>query len=364
MISAIVLCAGSGSRFDNEKNKVLFKINNKCIFEYSVDLLLDKCDEVIIVCKKEEENFFKYRNVKIVYGLDYRHLSVLNGLNAASFDKVLIHDGARPYLQEEDLNNLILKLNNKDAAYLVKNVVNTIRTKDNITLNRDELVEALTPQGGNKQLFIDAINKCVEDNIIPTDDISALLHLGNFKIEAVYSSDKNIKITTKGDYKMTNVIIPRIGHSFDIHQLVTNRDLYLGGIKIDYHMGLLGHSDADCLLHAIAESFLGALSLGDLGTIFPDNDPKYKGIDSKTILKHVYDIILSKGYVVSNVDSTVYLELPKMKPHILNIRECISQILNIDIECISVKATTYEKLGPIGEGKAIAAEAVCMLIKK
>ncbi|MFI3251635.1 MAG: 2-C-methyl-D-erythritol 2,4-cyclodiphosphate synthase [bacterium] len=363
MLSAIVLCAGSGTRFDKEKNKVLFKINNKRIFEYSVDLLLKKCDEVIIVCQKEEESLFNYKNAKIVYGSNYRHLSVLNGLKEALYDTVLIHDGARPFLQEDDLDNLINKLKTNDAAFLAKKVVNTIKTTDLNTLDRNNLIEALTPQGGSKQLFIDGINECIKTNVVPTDDISCIENM-NKKIEIVFSSEKNIKITTKEDYEMNNVKIPKIGHSFDIHQLVEGRDLYLGGIKLDYHLGLLGHSDADCLLHAISESMLGALSLGDLGTIFPDNDPKYKGIDSKEILKYINKLIIEKGYVVGNIDSTVYLELPKMKPHILSIRECISQILNIDIELISVKATTYEKLGPIGEGKAIAAEAVCLLVQK
>lgn len=159
------------------------------------------------------------------------------------------------------------------------------------------------------------------------------------------------------------MIIPKIGHSFDIHKLVENRELYLGGVKLDYHLGLLGHSDADCLLHAIAESFLGALALGDLGTIFPDDDQNYKNIDSKVMLKHINSLVKNKGYSIGNIDSTVYLELPKMKPHIFEIRKCIANLLDINIDQVSVKATTYEKLGPIGEGKAIAAEAVCLLYK-
>ncbi len=360
MISAIVLCAGTGSRFDKNKNKVLFKINNKRVFEYSVDVFLEVCDEVIIVCKKEEESHFKYKNVKTVIGDDYRHLSVLNGLKEIKNDKVLVHDGARPYITKEEVLLLINKLDNNDAVFLGKKVTNTIRTINYKTLNREELIEAYTPQLTYKKLLIEGINNCIKNNTIPTDDISCIETLSN-KIDVVYTNS-NIKITTKEDYM--DVKIPKIGHSFDIHQLVENRELYLGGIKLDYHLGLQGHSDADCLLHAIAESFLGALSLGDLGTIFPDNDPKYKGIDSKEILKHIYNIVLEKGYTIGNIDSTVYLELPKMKPHILDIRNCISNILNIDISLISVKATTYEKLGPIGEGKAIAAEAVCLLIQK
>lgn len=360
MISAIVVCGGSGTRFDGNKNKVLFDINSKPIFQFSVDLLLKKCDEVIIVCKKEEEHLFEYKNCTIVYGGQQRHLSVLNGLNKAKYDKVLIHDGARPYLQENDLDKIIERINYVSAAFLAIKPKNTIKTIDLQTLDRSALIEALTPQGGSKDLFIKGINKCITEGFIPTDDICAIERLGIKDIEVIFSSEKNIKITTKEDYNMN---IPKIGHSFDIHRLVEGRDLFLGGVKLDHHLGLLGHSDADCLLHAIAESLLGALSLGDLGSIFPDTDPKYKDMDSKVILSHINYIIKNKGYNIGNIDSTVYLELPKMKPHIFEIRKCIASILDISIDLISVKATTYEKLGPIGDQKAIAAEAVCLLYK-
>lgn len=156
----------------------------------------------------------------------------------------------------------------------------------------------------------------------------------------------------------------RIGHAYDIHQLVEGRNLYLGGIKIEHTKGLLGHSDADCLLHAIAESMLGALALGDLGTHFPDNDPLCKDMDSKDILKKCYEIIKSKGYYVVNIDSTIYAEKPKIKPLSLEMRKVIANILETSIDNISVKATTFERLGPIGEEKAIAAEAVCILDNK
>lgn len=155
----------------------------------------------------------------------------------------------------------------------------------------------------------------------------------------------------------------RIGHSFDIHQLVKNRPLILGGIQIPYEKGLLGHSDADVLLHAIAEAMLGALSLGDLGTYYPDTNPKFKDINSMIILKEVYEMIRQKGYVVGNIDSTVYAELPKMNPFITQFKQNISKNLNIQEDQIAVKATTYEKMDAIGEKKAIAAEAVVLLKK-
>ena len=156
----------------------------------------------------------------------------------------------------------------------------------------------------------------------------------------------------------------RIGHSVDIHRLVENRKLILGGIEIPYELGLLGHSDADVLLHAISEAIIGALALGDLGTFFPDNDPKYKNIDSKILTKEIVNIMENKGYEVNNLDCLLILEKPKMRPHIDNIRKSISELLHTDIDNVNVKATTNEKMGEIGRGEAIQAHAVILLRKK
>ena len=142
------------------------------------------------------------------------------------------------------------------------------------------------------------------------------------------------------------------------------RKLILGGIEIPFEKGLLGHSDADALLHAIAESLLGALSLGDLGTHFPDTDPKYSGIDSKILLKKCYELVLEKGYVISNIDTMIYAEAPKMKPYINLMRESIANILNININQISIKATTYEKMDAIGRGEAIACDSTVLIERK
>ena len=153
----------------------------------------------------------------------------------------------------------------------------------------------------------------------------------------------------------------RIGYSRDTHILVEDRELFLGGVKIPFEKGLLGHSDADVLLHAIAEAILGALALGDLGSHFPDNDPKYKGIDSKILLKEVFKMMKEKGYKIGNVDTMLILELPKMKPYILAIRESIASLLETSLDNVSVKATTNEKMGYLGENMAIEANAVVLL---
>ena len=153
----------------------------------------------------------------------------------------------------------------------------------------------------------------------------------------------------------------RIGHGYDVHKLVEGRSLILGGVEIEYDKGLLGHSDADVLLHAISDAILGAASLGDIGTHFPDTDPKYKGADSLVLLREVCDIVRKRGYEIENIDSTVLAEKPKLRPYVDEMRARISAYTNIDIDRISIKATTEEGLGFTGEGLGIAAHAVCLL---
>lgn len=155
----------------------------------------------------------------------------------------------------------------------------------------------------------------------------------------------------------------RIGHGYDVHRLVEERALILGGVAIPYDKGLLGHSDADVLTHAIMDALLGALALGDIGKHFPDSDPAYAGADSLVLLRHVAALIAAKGYAVGNVDATILAQRPKLAPHIPQMRELIAAALGVATEQISVKATTEEGLGFTGEGLGIAAHAVCLLEK-
>ncbi len=155
----------------------------------------------------------------------------------------------------------------------------------------------------------------------------------------------------------------RIGNGYDIHQLVTGRPLILGGIEVPHSSGLLGHSDADVLIHAIMDALLGALGMGDIGHYFPPSDPKWKGADSKILMEQVAAIIQSAGWKIGNIDSTVVAEQPKLKPHLKPMRNAIAKILQIEIEQISIKATTNEKLGPVGREEGICAYAVVLLIK-
>ena len=155
----------------------------------------------------------------------------------------------------------------------------------------------------------------------------------------------------------------RIGQSIDIHQLVEGRDLYIGGVKIDHDKGLLGHSDADVLLHAIIESIIGALGLGDIGKHFPDTDDRYKGISSIKLLHHVGELLRENNFKIGNIDATIICQKPKLAPYIVPMREKIAAACGVSVEQVSVKATTEEKLGFTGEGLGISAHCVCLLVK-
>ncbi len=155
----------------------------------------------------------------------------------------------------------------------------------------------------------------------------------------------------------------RIGHGFDVHRLVVGRKCIIGGVEIPFEKGLDGHSDADVLLHAICDALLGAAALGDIGKHFPPSDMRFKGIDSRELLRHVVELLNKKNYVVQNIDATVICEVPKLSPHTEKMRAKIASDCAVNIDCINVKATTTEKLGFTGRGEGIAAEAVCLIAK-
>jgi 2-C-methyl-D-erythritol 2,4-cyclodiphosphate synthase len=153
----------------------------------------------------------------------------------------------------------------------------------------------------------------------------------------------------------------RIGHGYDVHKLVEGRKLIIGGVEIPFEKGLLGHSDADVLVHAVMDALLGAAALGDIGRHFPDTDEKYRGADSLVLLKHVMDILNEKGYEVENIDATIIAQKPKMSPYIPSMAGNIAKVLKKDIDCVNIKATTEEHLGFTGRGEGISAHCVCIV---
>lgn len=155
----------------------------------------------------------------------------------------------------------------------------------------------------------------------------------------------------------------KIGYGYDVHKLAADRNLILGGVEVPFHKGLLGHSDADVLIHAVIDAILGALAKGDIGTLFPDDDEQYKNIDSRILLRKVAGLLHTEGFKIGNVDSTICAQAPKLQPFILKMRENIAFDLNCEISQVSVKATTEEEMGITGEGKAISAMAVVLIAK-
>lgn len=375
MFDCLLLMAGSGTRTSLAYNKVKYLINDKPIFEYSLDLFLNikECNHVIMVVKEDEyDEFKKYENdrIKVVIGGATRFASVLNGANASTTDIILIHDAARPNIKEEYVINLYNSALKNKAVCLGVKVKDCIRSVSDTsyTLERNGLWQIQTPQAVDRKLLIQGLESNKFENYY--DDCEVLEK--NFGINSVVIEGdyNNIKVTTDEDFKYMEYIMNqkevkyRIGHSKDTHRLVEGRRLVLGGVEIPFHLGLLGHSDADVVYHAIVESIIGALGMGDIGKLFPDTDLKYKDMNSSYFMKEIYKIMNEQGYEINNLDVTIYIEKPILKNYKPIMEENICSLLHTKLENVNVKATRGEGLGYIGNMEGISAEAVCMLIKK
>ena len=361
MFSVVILCAGDSSRFELNGNKTLLPLFNMPVFMNSVKRFQEFTDDIIVVCKYEEKDMFLAYYDNVISGGKTRTESAYLGVFSAKYDKVFIHDGARPYVDKEDIIKLIEVSKDTDLAFLGSTLVDSIKDENYNNLAREKYFLAYTPQYVKREDYIYAYNKREKEY---SDDVSLIQGVLGKKPVMVNSNRHNIKITTLDDYLFLSKYQYRIGHSLDIHRLVENRKLILGGVNIPYELGLLGHSDADACLHALSEAFLGALALGDLGHFYPDDSENTKDMDSKIILKECYQRVLDNGYKLANADIMIYAEKPKLSPYIDLMRESISSILGVNKALISIKATTAEKLGVIGEGKAIASEATVLIQKE
>lgn len=368
MISAIIVAAGSGTRMGLNKNKIFIKLENMSLYIKSI-LALQPSDETILVIREEDRADIIYELkkhnlefVKLVAGGASRQESVYNGIKASSGDIVLIHDAARPYVNKDDIKSLVNTLNDCDAAILGAKAVDTLKLVDsdlNIidTPDRSRIYHAQTPQAFKRDLILKAHNWANEQGYSFTDDAALIEAMGN-NVKIVESTGKNIKITKPEDISMSSF---RIGHGFDVHKLVEDRELIICGEHIPYDKGLLGHSDSDVATHALMDAMLGAAAMGDIGRHFPDNDPNLKNADSIELLKHVDKIIRDKGYYLYQADITIIAQAPKLAPYINTMRQNIAAALNMDIDNINVKASTTEKLGFCGRGEGMACEAVALI---
>lgn len=300
----------------------------------------------------------------VVAGGETRADSVRHGLEAASGELVAIHDAARPFVSQAVITAALQAAAQTGAAAPAVPVKDTIKVADadgrvQNTPDRATLYAVQTPQCFSRKLYLEALERVTGDKAhLVTDDCS-LFELAGMPVTLTQGEYENYKITTKEDLQKEKTM--RIGHGYDVHRLVEGRKLILGGVDIPYEKGLLGHSDADVLLHAIMDAVLGAAALGDIGKHFPDTDPAYKGADSLALTRAVAKLIAEHGYTVGNIDATILCQAPKLAPHIAAMRQNIADAFGIPLDAVSVKATTEEHLGFTGEGLGIAAHAVALL---
>lgn len=385
---AIILAAGKAKRMGGEIPKQFMMIDGEPMIAKTFKAFADceNIDKILVVTSVEqmdkcrdilEENLSQQQLKKllgIIKGGLERQESVFNalkflkekgicsletkGIDTEVSDIVLVHDGARPYVSEEIIKNAINVADEMGGAVVCVKPKDTIRTSDE-TLDRDKLMAVQTPQAFKFQLIYEAHKSAYLENFLGTDDAGLYERLG-YKIGIVDGSYKNIKITTPEDLPMDI----RVGNGFDVHKLVEGRKCIIGGVDIPHEKGLLGHSDADVLAHAITDALLGAANLGDIGEIFPDTDPAYKGADSLILMSKVASLLREKGYQIGNIDATVICERPKLAIHREAMIENIAKALDIHKGRVSIKATTTEKLGFTGRGEGIAAQAVVLLKTK
>ena len=376
-VSVIIVAAGNSTRM-NGLDKQFIEIDSMPVIAKTIKAFND-CEEVfeIIISTKEssidklnelcnEYNFYKVKN--IVCGGDTRAKSVQNAFICVDnkAELVAIHDGARPLVKSDDIKNVFSNAKKYGASALCVPVKDTIKVSADgfiaDTPDRSKLYAAQTPQVFKYEVYKKAIEN-IDPNV--TDDCMAVENIGH-KVHITVGDYQNIKITTPEDVLIADAICKgekkmRIGSGYDVHKLVPDRKLILGGVEIPFELGLLGHSDADVLLHAISDALLGACALGDIGKHFPDNDPQYKNADSLVLLQKVGKLVKSKNYEIVNLDATVIAQKPKIAPHITAMRENIANALEIDIDCVSVKATTEEGLGFTGKLEGISANCVCLI---
>ena len=384
MFSVLIMSAGTSSRMGEDKQRIL--ISGKPVLMRSVEAFLpfSEVREILVVTSPEKTAEYEAilsplgdSRVRVLgCGGKTRQQSVFAGIRAVSeqAEFVAIHDGARPLVPAEVIAEAFRTAAESDAAIPALPVKDTIKmVKDGVivqTPERSSLFQAQTPQVFRKQEYLDAMEQALAENLDFTDDAQLFERTGR-QVRITKGSEANLKITTPADIPAAEAALckvkteektMRIGHGYDVHRLVPERKLILGGVKIPYEKGLLGHSDADVLLHAIMDAMLGALALGDIGGHFPDNDPAYKGADSRVLLREVNRLIREAGYRPGNIDATVAAQAPKLKPHIPAMREKIAADLSIPVSAVSVKATTEEGLGFTGSGEGISATAVCLLL--
>ena len=370
--AAVVVAAGKGLRAGQPLPKQFAMWRGKPVLRHSVEALLASgADPLVVAIPENGEAAAKQAlegltGYELVTGGTTRQQSVARALSAiGSADRVLIHDAARPDLPETVIARLLDALDNAPGAIPVLPVVDSLSRDENGlmvgTARREELRRVQTPQAF-RFADIRSAHAAWEGDPVAGDDAQVLRAAGG-AVAHVAGDERLAKLTFAEDF-MTALPPMRVGMGYDVHRLAEGEELWLGGIRIEHDRGLAGHSDADVALHAIVDALLGAIANGDIGSHFPPSDPQWKGASSDRFLAHAARLVTDAGYAVGNIDLTIICEAPKIGPHRQAMRERIADLLGVDINAISVKATTTERLGFTGRGEGIAAQAIASVIRE
>ncbi|MBS1728290.1 MAG: 2-C-methyl-D-erythritol 2,4-cyclodiphosphate synthase [Armatimonadetes bacterium] len=369
-IAAVILAAGSGTRFGGDK--LAYKLRGVPIWKHSFLTYLNHPEvaEVIVVCSENNYPAIKAEvgeSAEVILGGDTRTASTIAGLWKASktnCDGILFHDAARPFVSADIIDRVIERVRAGEAVAAAIPSIDTMKRADDGAivehLQRKSLVAMQTPQGGPVQMFVKAFAAVQEPC---TDDMEVLSKAG-YNTGWVMGDAANFKITNPEDLLRARSLAgmeTRTGLGYDIHRFSTDpaRPCWLGGILFEGEIGLDGHSDADVVLHAVVDALLGAISAGDIGQLFPNTDAANKNRDSAEFLLEAKRLIDEGGWTVVNLDIAIQAEKPKIMPRALDIRTRIAGLLDINLDRVSIKATTQEGLGAIGRGEGIAAFATC-----
>ncbi len=371
----ILLAAGESKRLNYKVPKPFIEVNGKTLLEHSLNTYkdFDQIKKTIIVYNKKHKKYLKKINLKNIIKVEggkLRQISVFKALKKIknmNCKKVLIHDVARPNASKNLINNLLNKLQNNDAVIpVIKTNDATKRSHGNFifkNIERNTLRFAQTPQGFTYKKIYHEHNKNKNSFF---DDDSSLFTENYQKVLVIPGSKKNLKITDQEDLNIFNSFKKEriyYGIGFDIHRLGKNEKLYLGGVKIPFRLGLIGHSDADPVLHSLIDALLGACGLGDIGKLFSNKKKKYKNIRSTILLKKIIKLIKSKNFYINNIDINIIAQKPKIKKYSKKMTNIISKLCEINSNQINIKGKTTEKLGLIGKEKAIASEVIASVKK-
>jgi len=364
----IILAAGESKRFKSKVPKVYHLYKGKPMFLHSIDKAVksNKFKKILLVINRKHKKFLKNKNLKninIIIGGQNRSESsfiALKSIKKNNISKVFIHDAARPNFSLKLINNLFKGLKKNKCVIPVIKTNNSVKFKNKnkiINVDRNKIYLTQTPQAFDYKELLKLQTK-TSSKI--TDDANLFIK-ENRKIKFIKGKISNSKITTKSDISSKKDI--KYGIGFDIHRLVPNRKLYLGGIEIPSLVGTLGHSDGDPVLHAVSDSILGACKMGDIGEKFSDKNKKYKNIRSTILLKKIISEINLKNYSINNIDINIIAQKPKISKFKNKMIQSISRICKILPTQINIKGKTTEKLGLIGKEKAIASEVITSVIK-